>query len=87
MCSGRLSHSLCCSGESPISRLFLLRQDSQQSLVGGSEGPSSAAGDCTLLRGKFSETMQRCEDKQSNFRVWNESKEAGIGCNVVLFYI
>lgn len=68
MYSGRLFHSQCCSGESPISRLFQLRPDSQQSMVGGSEGPSSAAGDGSLLWGKFSETMQRCEDKQENFK-------------------
>lgn len=32
-------------------------------MVGGSKGPRSAAGVCSLLWGKFSETMQRCEDK------------------------
>lgn len=35
-----------------------------KALVGGSEGFSGAVGDCTLLWGKFSENMQRCEDKQ-----------------------
>lgn len=34
---------------------------SQQSWVGGSEGPSNAAGECSSLKGKFSETAQRCE--------------------------
>lgn len=33
---------------------------SQQSWVGGSEGPSNAAGERSSLKGKFSETMQRC---------------------------
>lgn len=63
MCSGRRFHSHWCCCESPISRLFLLTAERQQSMVGGSDGPSSAAAVCSLLWGKFSETMQRCEDK------------------------
>lgn len=48
-------------------------------MVGGSEGPSSAAGVCSLMWGNVSESMQRSGKKTSNFRVWNKCKEACIG--------
>lgn len=51
--------TLCILGSYWILSIVMVK-----ALVGGSEGFSGAVGDCTLLWGKFSENMQRCEDKQ-----------------------
>lgn len=68
MLSEGLFGSQSCYGGSPISRLLKLPPDSRQSAVGGSEGPRSAPGNCTFSVGKFAETVQRCEDKQENWK-------------------
>lgn len=63
------------------------RLSAETGFVGGSEGPSNAARDCSLLWGKFSESMQRCEDKQENYRAWTKSREANISVKWCFFLV